>query len=123
MAQRPDTEAGFSLLEVLIALFVLATAGLTSVSLMQTSTRHAGHAQSRALAALSAENMMNLALLEEQVEARIGRYLIAGREFEWTLEIHATDDPALVRLVLEVRNEPGQSPLARVQTFRRRPVA
>ena len=58
---RPDT--GFSLIEMMVALAVIAIAGLALMNLTQVTTRNTAAGETRALAALAAGRVMPTPLL------------------------------------------------------------
>ncbi len=113
-------ETGFSLIEMMVALTVLAVAGLALVNMTTATTRNTAAVESGSLAALAAENILNLYWLDAAAPAsRSGRYELAGIEYDWSLDVARTDDDGLLRLHLQVR-EAGQSRVAaEYTTFRR----
>jgi len=112
---------GFSLIEMLAALTILALAGLAVLNLMQVSTQNAAALESRSLAMLAAENVINREILSPgPIEADTGSYELAGLRYDWALRVENTTDSDLVRLVLTVTAEDSEAVLAQVETFRRR---
>lgn len=98
------TEAGFSLVEMLATLSVLAIAGLALVQALTQSARAAVMSEDRALAALAAENVMADWRLEAQgaVRPAQGDYEFAGRAYEWRIQSAPTPEAGLVRVTLEI---------------------
>lgn len=120
-ATAPDTEAGFSLIEMMAALSVVAIAGLALLNMVQATTRNTAHVQERALAMVAAENLLNTELLRGQdPQARSGRYELGGAAYDWRLRVEPTSDADLLRLRLDVRLEDEAAVLAELETFRRR---
>jgi len=113
-------QSGFSLIEVMMALVVLALGGIGMLSLMQSSTRNAAVMQERTLAVMAAENLLNQALLDSRLRGGgAGVYELAGGRYDWQLQLEPTSDRDLQRVILLV-NAPGTgSELARLETFRR----
>ena len=100
--------SGFSLIEMLAALAVLAIAGLALTHAMTTSIRAAGFSQQVSLAGLAADNLLALNLAGEGGQAlrdRSGDYELAGRTYDWRLEVEATADPQLSRITLIVERD------------------
>jgi len=122
MRRAPQSEAGFSLVEMLAALSVLAVAGLALMNAMTTSVRAASLAQETALAGLAADNILALQIAGEGgqvMRERSGRYEIAGAAYDWRLTIDPAPGGRLdqVTLVLERDNREA----ARRTTWMRRP--
>ncbi len=122
-APRPGADAGFSLVEMLAALAVLAIAGLALMNAVTQSGRAAGLARESALARSAAENLMNQAVLDATAQRGIaedeGVYELAGRTYAWRIKTFETSDPQLRRVVLGVWDEEAERLLAERITFRR----
>ncbi|WP_138514264.1 type II secretion system minor pseudopilin GspI [Maricaulis alexandrii] len=113
-------ETGFSLIEMMVALTVLAVAGLALVNMTGATTRNTAAVERGSLAALAAENILNLQWLDAARPAsRSGRYELAGTAYDWSLEVARTDDAGLLRLHLEVREAGETRVAAEYTTFRR----
>ena len=115
------SETGFSLVEMLAALAVLAVAGLALMNAITTGVRAAGLAQETALAGLAADNILALQIAREggqALRARSGTYELAGLDYEWRLSIEAAPGGRLdqVTLVLE---QDGREAARRVTFVRR----
>lgn len=97
-------DAGFSLVEMLAALVVLAIAGLALVQALTQSARAATLAEDRALAALAAENVLADWRLERTGPPRdaSGQYVFAGRDFAWRIAVSPTPEAGLVVVSLEI---------------------
>lgn len=111
-------DGGFSLIEMLAALSVLAIAGMALTNAMTTSVRAAGLSQQVSLAGLAADNLLALNLAGEDGQAlrdRSGIYELAGRSYHWRLEVEETADPQLDRITVVV--EQDQREAARRVTF------
>ena len=123
-SRRPVSQSGFSLVEMLAALAVLAIAGLALMNAVTQSARAAGLARETAYAQAAAENLMNAALLaadpRQGVREAAGEYELAGRRYAWRLDIERTSQPGLQRIVLTLAEPDGERVLAELTTFRRR---
>lgn len=114
-------ESGFSLIEVMTALAILALAGLAVVNMVSVTTRNTTAVETRALGMVAAENLMNMELLRPgRVQGRSGDYELAGVHYAWELDVGATTDRELVRLVMTVREAESDYVVGRIETFRRR---
>ncbi len=115
------TEAGFSLVEMLAALAVLAVAGLALMNAMTTGVRAAGLAQERALAGLAADNILALQIAGQggqALRARSGTYELAGLEYDWRVAIDAAPGGRLDQVTLVLERDDREA--ARRVTFVRR---
>lgn len=114
-------KSGFSLIELLVALAVLSISGMALLNAVQTSTRTTAVLESRSLAQITAENVLNERLARSGPLAEdSGRYEIARREFDWSLDIEPTTDEALARVTLTVTDIADGREAARIETFTRR---
>lgn len=114
-------QEGFSLIEMLAALAILALAGLAMLNMMQVTTRNAAAVESRSLAMLAAENVINTELLRaEELDAQTGEYALAGMTFDWSLRVENTTDRELQRVVISVSDAETGQDLARLETYQRR---
>ena len=119
---RLADQHGFSLIEVLVAMTIMALAGVALSSAVLSAGRSAIDARERAMAALAAENVMNTVLLSSDraaggMRSQSGRYEVAGALYDWTLDVRPTSDPALLQLALIVRDDEG--PIVERVTYRR----
>lgn len=115
-------QAGFSLIEMLAALTILALAGVALMNALTTSTRSAALAQEMTLAQIAAQNLISEQILDTdpgQMRERSGEYALGGRNFVWTLEIEATGQPDLVRLRLVVSDPETEAVYQALETLRR----
>ena len=120
MQRRADTQAGFSLLELLVALAILGMAVVGLLNLSGESTRTAVILEERALAAVVAENQAIEALLAPAAVAAApaaGQESAGARGWDWK----RTATPAgqgMLRIAISV-NAAGQAQeLASLQVVR-----
>ena len=115
------SDPGFTLIEMMAALAVIALGGLALMNMVQATTRNAAAVQARSLASLAAENLMNTELIRAGTPGfRSGEYDLAGERFDWRLQVDPTSDPRLMRLYLTVSADGETGALAEIETFRRR---
>ncbi len=111
---------GFTLIEVMVALAVLAI-GL--LALVRGATDYAGNAadlRTRALARWVAENQMTEALVAAKwpdTGKRSGKEKMAGHEWEWEIEVVKTPQPDVRRATVRVSRERGAPALVRLEGF------
>jgi general secretion pathway protein I len=114
-------EAGFSLIEMLAALAVLAIAGVALMNALTTGVRAAAMAEDAALAGLAAENVLAAELAQARGRApgdRAGPYEIAGRRYDWRIETDPAGDPGLLQVTVVVETEDGRQAARRVTFVR-----
>lgn len=100
---------GFTLLEVLIAMTVLALALGAALKAVGDGARNATYLQEQTLAHWLALNKIaeqRLALTPPSVGTQSGRSQFAGRDWYWTAVLGATPDTATWRLQVEIRRQP-----------------
>jgi general secretion pathway protein I len=108
MARKARDQAGFSLVEVLAALSILAVAGVALTNAMTSSVRSAVLARDISLAGVAADNLMALALAGEDRQSlrdRSGQYALAGTDYDWRLELEDAGTPGVTRVTLSVERD------------------
>jgi general secretion pathway protein I len=116
---------GFTLLEVLVALAVFASAG---IALMQATAAHLnslGQIEEITLANYVASNRLAELALEvgfPAIGSRKGEAEMAGRKFFWTQKVEEGTDPNLRLVTVEVRlNEDDNVAVVALNGFRGKP--
>ncbi|EAP90424.1 hypothetical protein OA2633_12005 [Oceanicaulis alexandrii HTCC2633] len=118
-AQRQD---GFSLIEMLAALAILALAGVALMNALSTSARSATLAREMTLAQIAAQNLLSEALLNAGPGAmrdQRGEYALGGQSFDWALEVDDAGQPDLLRLRLVISEADADTVLYTLETLRR----
>jgi len=110
---------GFTLIELLVALAVFSLAALALLNLAAENTRTAARVETRALAAIVAENRAVEALVSPappSIGAESGTEDMAGRQWAWTRTVSATAQAEIMRIDVAVL-EAGQA-VSQVTVFR-----
>ena len=113
-------QVGFSLIEMLAALSVLAIAGVALMSALTTNVRTVDLMQDRVLAMMAAQNIMAEILIDHAGKARrtrSGRYKIAGRDYDWRVEYYRMSDLKLYEANLTLRDQDTNQEYARLVSF------
>ncbi|MEL7545355.1 MAG: type II secretion system minor pseudopilin GspI [Pseudomonadota bacterium] len=125
-SSKPSSDAGFSLVETLAALGILALAALP---LMQTATSAANatrHLENRMLARIVAENVLSFEMVRaDQPDAgiRTGVEAQMGRTLSWTVTAGPAQQGEVQSLQVAVRLDGQQQILAELSGLRAVPGA
>lgn len=114
-------QQGMTLIEVMVAMAVLATAGLALMNISRQQLGNLDYLEQKQIAGWVADNQLALAQLQPRVgpAPQQGESLQAGRLWYWTLKSIATTQPGIVALEVEVRTSPeSEPPLARLHSWR-----
>jgi len=96
---------GFTLLEVMIALLIIAIGLGAIIDSAGNTTMHAAYLRQKTIAGWVAQNEIALYRAKrtwESAGSRKGKATMANAEWLWQMEISKTDDPSLRRLDIEV---------------------
>ncbi len=113
-------QAGFTLLEVLVALAVLALGMGTVLKVSASQTRQLSYLQDKTIATWIASNKVNEIRLQQAPATglRSGHVFMAQREWRWQMQVSPTRDKALLRLDIAVyRADENDAPLLRFIAF------
>ncbi len=112
-------EYGFTLLEVMVAVFVLGVAAAAIVQASSSAIRHADAVTERQLAMWVANNTMAEAMLPDAPSNQQGESEFGGYSFHWQLRSEKTDTEQFQRLSVNVYR-PGENKfhLAQLTGFR-----
>jgi general secretion pathway protein I len=117
------TARGFTLLEILVALAILAIALGAVLKATAEGVGQVGYLRDRTLASWVAMNRINELLLEPAWPAlgvSEGRAEMAGRGWRWEVRVSVTTDPDLRRLDVTVRLRDERTPLVELIAFKGR---
>ena len=117
--------AGFTLLEVLVALAVLAIAMSAIIRAATQSIETAAVLREQTFASWVALNQINQLLLDAKPwpteGSRTGKADLAGRVWRWEARFAKTDDPDLRRLEVTVRSVENGPVLSMLTAFKANP--
>jgi general secretion pathway protein I len=116
------SDAGFSLLELLVAVAVLSLAAMTLLENQAGGMRMTGQVQTQTLAAIVAEN--RLALLRTQMVApkpgsNSGNEVQLGQTYRWREDVKLVQGSGLLSLDVTVLGAGGDIELAHLTGFRK----
>ncbi|CAD1787804.1 type II secretion system minor pseudopilin GspI [Xanthomonas euroxanthea] len=118
---KPDACAGFSLLELMVALAIFGMAVVGLLNLSGESTRTAVVLEERALAAVVAENQAIEAMLAPTAAALIpanGQETLGGRSWDWQRQSMPAGAAGIVRIQVRVRAAAQAQELASLSVLR-----
>ena len=117
--------AGFTLLEVLVALAVLAITMGAIISIATQSINTFGYLRDQTFASWVGLNKINELLLDSepwpQEGGRKGNAELANRSWFWETRFRKTTDPDLTELEVTIRGQEGGAVLSKQSAFRGRP--
>ncbi|MGB7543011.1 MAG: type II secretion system minor pseudopilin GspI [Burkholderiales bacterium] len=122
---RARAARGFTLIEVLVALAVLAIALAAVMRTMSQSIDLAGDLGERTAALWVAQNRLALHQIRHDWPAQDtsdGTADLAGRAWRWREQVSATPDASVRRIEIEVRADAGSDVLARLVGFLAQPA-
>ena len=114
MANRPLTlrsDTGFTLIEILVALAVIAIAVAAVVTAVSGNVSNAAYIQDRTLAHWVAMNKVAEVQLAKDYPAagsQHGESLMASQQWSWQVTVSTTDDPDVRRIDVSVYGDQNQ---------------
>jgi general secretion pathway protein I len=122
---RAERQRGFTLVEVLIALAVLAIALAAVMRTLSQGIDVNANLRDRNLALWVAQNRLTLHQIQHDwpgTDTRDGEAEMGGRRWRWREQVAATPEPALRRIEIEVRAVADEAVLARLVGFLPQPA-
>lgn len=118
LAPRGGSDAGFSLLEALIGLAILAIASAALVGASEAHLDRVGGLEDRAVASwVAEEHLTGLRLASAPPAESTSSRDMAGRSWRINTRVKATSDPDLVRVDIAVDDGNSDAALARLSGF------
>jgi general secretion pathway protein I len=114
------TEAGFSLLEVVVAIAVFSLGALATLNVLSESGRNATADEAGLIAGIVAENRIAEAIAARTPPQGSGRGIerAMGRDWEWELAVSPSTEPRIMRIDVKVRQAGQTQVLAEFSSFR-----
>src|SRR5690606_32222495 len=110
-SQGDRGDAGFTLIEMMVALAIFSLVALTLLKLEGTIVRNSGEIASQGMGQIVAHNMAVETLTDPRPPAlgtAEGVTDNGGRRWSWTQTAALTADPRLVRVDIAIRDEAGR---------------
>jgi len=107
-SMHKHTSSGFTLLEVMVALSVLAIALSAIVKASSSYTNNLGYLRDKTLAHWVAVNKMNEITLSNtwpRPGVKKGSTTMANRDWAWRVDVQNTPDQSVRRLEIEIRQD------------------
>lgn len=114
-------DAGFSLLEVMVALVVFSLGAMALLNVVGESTRAQTASGDRSVALIVAENRLVEAMATTEPPAlgeTSGVEHALGRDWSWRMGVAPTNDPRILRIDVRVTGAEETETLAELATFR-----
>lgn len=99
---------GFTLIEVVVAVAVIAVGLMGTIKTVGTVTKNTAHLNERVIATWVAQNAMasyELNLENDAEKETTGSEEVAGIEWYWTKKLVDTQDPGIQRVEIDVRRD------------------
>jgi len=119
MTARAD--AGFSLLEVVVAIAVFSLGALATMNVLGQSGRSASAEEARMIAGIVAENRIAETMAMSRPPATgtsRGVEQAMGRTWDWEMRVAPSPEPRILRIDVSVREAGGAQILSEFSSFR-----
>lgn len=117
----PRADAGFSLLEVVVAIAVFSLGALATLNVLGQSGRNAAAEETRLIAGIIAENRIAEAMATSRppsMGSTRGVEAAMDRTWEWEMRVAPSPEPRILRIDVSVREATGRTVLAEFSSFR-----
>jgi len=113
-------QKGFTLLEIMVALMIFATAAVTLTKSLTESARNIGALEERQFADLVAGNVLIDILRDGYGNNNSGKESMAGFDFKWQRSVEQTPHPSIRRVDISVSLQTSSDVLATRSAFLRK---
>ncbi|EGA70851.1 general secretion pathway protein I [Vibrio sinaloensis DSM 21326] len=112
------TKRGFTLLEVLVALAIFATAAIATIRSVSQHINTLSYLEEKTFASMVVDNQMAKVILSgRKPSKKQGSEELAGREWFWTVEPVSTSGDLLQAFDVKVAASKGGSPIVTVRSY------
>lgn len=119
--EATPADAGISIVETLVALFVFALAAVALISMQAQSVETYSRVETRALGAIVIGNALvdvMAARTAPPLGVREGEAELAGRSWRWRMDVLSNGDPESVRIEAAAFLAGETTPVAEISAFR-----
>lgn len=116
--QRKGKARGMTLLEVLVALAIFATAAISVIRAVSQHINTLGYLEEKTFASMVVDNQMAMVMLHpDKLKAQKGEQEMAGRTWYWKVTPLKTADSLLKAFEVSVSTSKNASPVVTVQSY------
>ena len=107
-----------TLLEVLIAMAIFATAAISIIRSVSQHINTLSYLEEKAFASMVVDNQMAKVMLDtSELKAKKGKEMLAGREWYWSVQPIETADNLLSAFDVSVATDAKASPIVTVRSY------
>ncbi len=117
-----DSENGFTLIEVLVALAIFAIAGIALLNAQNQNIRTADYLEEKAFAEIIADNLMVEAVTDPSAldpGFTTGETEMAARAYRWRRQVIETNSNGIHRVQVTIFTKDGEQALTTLTALRR----